>query len=118
MIPKTRNPRYTAQGSIDCEMLHPGFGWIPFTATPDDPEDQGRLIFASLQDQATPYLPPPPPSAAEITAAQRAAAEAARAQAYAAEADPLFFKAQRGEAEIQDWTDKVAEIRARYPYPE
>jgi len=115
---ETRNPRYTAAGSIDCEILHPTLGWIPFTATPDDPEDQGRLIFASLKDQATTYLPPPPPSAAEITAAQRAAAEAARAQAYAAEADPLFFKAQRGEVPLQDWTDKVAGIRARYPYPE
>lgn len=40
-----------------------------------------------------------------------------RASAYAAEADPLFFKAQRGEATIAEWEAKVAEIRARYPYP-
>lgn len=115
---ETRNPRYTAQGSIDCEIRHATLGWIPFTAAPDDPEDQGRLIFATLKDQATPYLPPPPPTAAEIADTQRAAAEAARAQAYAAEADPLFFKAQRGEVPLQDWIDKVAEIRARHPYPE
>ena len=118
MTPESRSPCYTAAGSIDCEIRHPTLGWIPFTATPDDPEDQGRQIFDALKDHARPYLPPPPPTAAEIKAAQRAAAEAARAQAYAAEADPLFFKAQRGEAEIQDWTDKVVEIRARYPYPE
>ena len=31
------------------------------------------------------------------------------------EADPLFFKAQRGEVEQQVWLDKVAEIKARYP---
>ena len=31
---------------------------------------------------------------------------------YRAEADPLFFKAQRGEIENQVWLDKVAEIRA------
>jgi hypothetical protein len=44
--------------------------------------------------------------------------QARRAAAYRDEADPLFFKVQRGEALEQDWLDKVAEIRARYPYPE
>jgi hypothetical protein len=40
-----------------------------------------------------------------------------RATAYTAEADPLFFKAQRGEATIEEWEAKVEEIRTRYPYP-
>ena len=39
-----------------------------------------------------------------------------RAAAYAAEADPLFFKAQRGEATMDEWQAKVEEIRARFPY--
>lgn len=39
-----------------------------------------------------------------------------RAAAYKAEADPLFFKAQRGEATQQEWLDKVAEIQQRFPY--
>jgi hypothetical protein len=38
-----------------------------------------------------------------------------RRVAYALEADPLFFKAQRGEATMDDWQAKVAEIKARYP---
>ncbi len=42
-------------------------------------------------------------------------AEANRAEAYRTESDPLFFKWQRGEATEQEWLDKVAEIRARYP---
>ena len=42
-------------------------------------------------------------------------AEANRQAAYIAEADPLFFKAQRGEVEQQVWLDKVAEIKLRYP---
>lgn len=42
---------------------------------------------------------------------------AKRAAAYTTEADPLFFKAQRGEATIEEWEAKVAEIRTRYPYP-
>jgi hypothetical protein len=33
--------------------------------------------------------------------------------AYAQEADPLFFKWQRGEATQQQWLDKVAEIKSR-----
>lgn len=34
--------------------------------------------------------------------------------ALAAEADPIFFKSQRGEATHQDWLDKVTEVKARY----
>lgn len=39
-----------------------------------------------------------------------------RAKAYKIEADPLFFKAQRGEVTTADWEAKVAEIKARFPY--
>ena len=56
-------------------------------------------------------------AAIEVAAEQaRAEAERNRAKAYATEADPLFFKAQRGEATMDEWNAKVAEIRARYPY--
>lgn len=50
-----------------------------------------------------------------------AALETARSNrhaAYTTEADPLFFMSQRGEATVEEWTAKVAEIKARYPYPE
>ena len=47
----------------------------------------------------------------------RKEAEQLRASAYRSEADPLFFKAQRGEATTDEWTAKVAEIKARFPYP-
>ena len=45
-------------------------------------------------------------------------AERERKAAYEAEADPLFFKAQRGEVTQQEWLDKVVEIKQRYPKPE
>lgn len=45
------------------------------------------------------------------------AVEKARRAAYQREADPIYFAVQRGEATEQDWLDKVAEIRGRYPYP-
>ena len=40
-----------------------------------------------------------------------------RSSAYTQEADPLFFKAQRGEVTIAEWEAKVLEIKTRYPYP-
>lgn len=40
-----------------------------------------------------------------------------RAAAFTAEADPLFFKAQRGEGTMDEWQAAVDAIRARYPYP-
>jgi uncharacterized small protein (DUF1192 family) len=43
--------------------------------------------------------------------------EVARKRAYEAEADPLFFMAQRGEATNAEWLATVAEIKARFPYP-
>ena len=58
--------------------------------------------------------------AAAILVAQEqalASAQRNRATAYRNEADPLFFKAQRGEATIEEWQFKVAEIRSLYPYP-
>jgi hypothetical protein len=39
-----------------------------------------------------------------------------RSDAFQVEADPLYFAWQRGEATEQDWLDKVAEIRERFPY--
>ena len=63
------------------------------------------------------------PTEAEITAevARLTALEPARIatenrrSAYIAEADPLFFKAQRGEATMEEWQAKVAEIKTRFP---
>jgi len=40
-----------------------------------------------------------------------------RNQAYILEADPLFFKSQRGEATVEEWQAKIEEIKSRFPYP-
>ena len=55
-----------------------------------------------------------PPFPAVPTKAEQ---EAKRQAAYIAEADPLFFMSQRGEATEAEWQAKVAEIKARFPYP-
>lgn len=53
-----RNPAYNENGTIDVEINHPDFGWIPFTASADDVEPHGRQIFNDLQDEAAPYVAP------------------------------------------------------------
>jgi hypothetical protein len=45
-----------------------------------------------------------------------AAARTNRHLAFIAEADPIYFAWQRGEATEEDWLAKCAGIRARYPY--
>ena len=68
----------------------------------------------------------PMPSEAELVAAwpsvqairANVQAEADRAVAYKAEADPLFFYWQAGEGSEDVWLAKRAEIRERHPYVE
>lgn len=52
---------------------------------------------------------------AKDKAQKNAEVDANRHAAYAAESDPVFFKSQRGEATQQEWLDKIAEIKTRYP---
>jgi hypothetical protein len=108
-----RNPIFTADNSVDCEINHPQFGWIPFTADPSDVEAHGREIYAAaIAMGPAAYVEPPPPPA--LT---KAALEGLRLSAYVAEADPLFFKWQAGEATEAEWKAKRQEIRDRFPYP-
>lgn len=65
-----KNPRFTADGAIDCELDHPQYGWIPFTASPDDPDEGGRVIHQLLLDgQFGDIAPYTPDHAAELAAA-------------------------------------------------
>jgi hypothetical protein len=41
--------------------------------------------------------------------------ESLRQKAYKDEADPLFFMYQRGEISMQEWLDKIKEIKQRFP---
>lgn len=61
---------------------------------------------------------PAPDAAALAAEAARAQVRDARRAAFAAEADALAFKALRGEVSLETYQAKVAEIRARLPYPE
>lgn len=73
--------------------------------------------FTWLDDRPMPTKAECDAVMAEVMAARsNKLQEARRFGALQAEADPIFFAWQRGEATEQDWLDKVAEIRARYPY--
>jgi len=109
-----RNPKRNAAGTIDLEIEHPAYEWIPFTASPDD--DAGADLYESAMagdyGPIAEYVPPAPPETVPPTQEQ---IDALRKAAYQAEADPLFFKWQRGESTQQEWLDKIADIRNRYP---
>jgi hypothetical protein len=63
-----RNAVFGPNNSIECEVNHPVYGWIPFTATPDDVEEHGRAIHAAaLAAGPGPYVPPPLPSDEELS---------------------------------------------------
>ena len=57
MMIEYRNAHYNQFGTVDLEINHPDYGWIPFTASADDPDQFGRDVFAEL-DPATiaPYV--------------------------------------------------------------
>lgn len=52
-----RNAVYNRHGTINCEIEHPVYGWIPFTAAPDDIEPIGNIMFQLTKDVAAPYVP-------------------------------------------------------------
>lgn len=45
-----RNVVALENGTFDCEINHPDFGWIPFTADPNDVEPHGRAIWAAINE--------------------------------------------------------------------
>lgn len=55
-----RNARFNADGvTVDLELEHPQYGWIPFTASPDDSEEHGRKIYDAVvaAGSIAPYAP-------------------------------------------------------------
>lgn len=56
-----RNPVYNRFGTIDVEIEHELLGWIPFTASPDDPQEWGRTIYEhASKGEVAEYVAPEP----------------------------------------------------------
>jgi hypothetical protein len=91
--------------------LYPDAEW---TLNANDPN---QLVWLSEGDA---------PSQAELDAAwpqvqydrEYAQVEQARHAAYITDADPLFFKWQRGSGSEEAWRDAVQVVKDAYPYPE
>jgi hypothetical protein len=67
-LPEWRNPVYTPLGKIDLEINHPAYGWIPFTADPDDAEPLGPALYdAAVELGEVADCPPPSPEALQAT---------------------------------------------------
>lgn len=103
---------------MDIQQIHDGLNALGFNrgyAVGGDPAE--IILWENDESQ---------PSLKEIEAAsvqgaydrEYAAVDEQRRQAYSREADPLFFKSQRGKSTKQEWLDKIDEIDARFPYPE
>lgn len=62
-----RNARFLADGRIDCEIEHPQYGWIPYTADPASGIDAAALCERIIAaGDAAPYIPPPPAEVAAL----------------------------------------------------
>lgn len=40
-----RNAAFNEHGSIDMEINHPIYGWLPYTAVENDPNEMAALMF-------------------------------------------------------------------------
>jgi hypothetical protein len=102
------NPEFLLEH--DCLRV---FSWLPH-----DPDTHKLIAVSPYIDSGSVYtVETLELSQAELDARAAdalAATKAKRAVAYQQESDPLFFKAQRGEALMDEWLAKVAEIKARY----
>lgn len=83
-----RNPIYTADGRIDCEIDHPIYGWVPFTASDHDLDVINRAVFAAAADaKPAPYVAPPPLDPAVVLESTRATMRLTRRQVFIGMAD-------------------------------
>jgi hypothetical protein len=104
---------YDALGNYTGAQEHVKYQPIPLRYTEIKPPVGNYPVWTGKEWElrSHPVLPPEP---APPSKEQQ---QEARANAYRDEADPLFFKYQRGEGSEQEWLDKIEEIRQRFPYP-
>ena len=114
-----RNPRFLADGRIDCEIEHPSFGWVPFTASATDSTEHGRAIHAAaIAMVPAPYVAQPPaepvvPQVVTRRQARQALLLSGRLQDVQPAIDAIADPVQRGMVQIE-WDD-AQEFRRDWP---
>jgi hypothetical protein len=107
---EAKNPKYSQadNSTIDIEINHAVYGWIPFTADPKDVEAHGRELFAQAVagefGEIAPYVPPTVEVLAQIARADRDAK-------LAIEIDPLVSNPLRWGELSQADKDLIAAYR-------
>lgn len=90
-----------ADGSIDCEINHPKFGWIPYTLRDDDTDMtvDNEAVKAILGSNIAAYVPP---TQEELDAQAAAAVRAQRDSLLRGAVDPIVSNPLR-------WADLTTE---------
>lgn len=121
---EVRNPKVSGNGGYNCEINHEIYGWIPFTAHPQDIVEFGRQVYQEIHDGLHGEI-----GAFVANVLTKEEVESLRKAAYANEftgSDRLFAEAQRmqlmGESDWESVRDaaiaRFEEIKAEYPWPE
>lgn len=109
-----RNLQYNSHDTVDCEIEHPTYGWIPFTADPDDCEEMGRKIYTEIIEgkygDIAPYVPYVP------TDEEKASEIRAERNKLLAELEPQLLRYERQEKLGIKTTDSEAWYLAAIQY--
>lgn len=103
-----RNARQIDEGGrIDCEILHPDHGWIPYTLdiTDGDNHVDNEDLLSNMRKRGD-VKPFVPPSKEELYEAAAAAVRYERDRRLATDVDPLVMNSLR-------WTDLSEDMKAK-----
>lgn len=110
---------FLGRGQADESPLEPGHFLIPAHATESAPPTPGANENVAWINGAWVVVPVPEPEPEPepdpLPDPTPPSVDLLRRIAFMKESDPLYFKAQRGEATMDEWLAKVEEIRLRYP---
>ena len=98
-----RNATQSIGGAIDVEYEHPKYGWIPFTASPDDSEELGRSIYAAAVKGEV--APRPDPTQDEVAAKEKRLKDIADEEAAKSDQKVQAFVRMTPE-EVREWASK------------
>jgi hypothetical protein len=107
-----KNPEWSSETTIDCEVNHPKFGWVPFTCNPSDVGavfDVSSLFNLMKVDKTTvKFTAPPTPDPAEIQAGE---VRRKRNELLVSEVDPVAGHVLRWNSLTAEEQEALADYR-------